>query len=159
MPPSVSVVPEATHKASRGPLKGVVSALKSPARARVGDEGVAGRNGREKYFPEREGKSMIFLQKGNRKIELAARLSAGTTSSSPLSLLGLADALPAIISDLLHLSGMRPLTQESSKSFCPILRDQKLLGTNKNLYGSSRQVNFCHEKARCFWGHLTCTRG
>ena len=76
-----------------------------------------------------------FTKKQAEKIDLVA--TPGTTFSSPLSLLGLADALPAIISDLLHLSGMRPLTQESSKSFCPILIDQKLLGTNKNLYGSS----------------------
>ena len=38
--PSISVVPEATHKASRGPLKGVMSAQKSLFRVWDGDKGV-----------------------------------------------------------------------------------------------------------------------
>ena len=45
--PCISVVPEATHEASRGPERGAVSAQKSPLRVQDGDEGVAGRNGRE----------------------------------------------------------------------------------------------------------------
>ena len=42
----ISVVPEATHESSRGPLKGAVSAQKSPLRVRDRDEGAAGKNGR-----------------------------------------------------------------------------------------------------------------
>ena len=45
--PCFSVVLEATHETSRGPLKGAVSAQKSHSRVRDGDMGVAGRNGRE----------------------------------------------------------------------------------------------------------------
>ena len=33
-------------------MKGAVSAQKSPSRVRDRDKGVAGRNGREKYFPD-----------------------------------------------------------------------------------------------------------
>ena len=44
--PWLSVVPEATHEESWGPLKGAVSAQKSPSRVQDGDEGVAGRNRR-----------------------------------------------------------------------------------------------------------------
>ena len=64
----VSVVPEAVHQARRGPLKGTVSALKSPSRVQVGDEGVAGRNGGEKYFTDMEGKLMIFHIEGTEKL-------------------------------------------------------------------------------------------
>ena len=52
---------------------------KSPSRVWDRDEGVAGRNGREKYFPEEgslicfPGKSMIFYKKKTEKIELVAR--------------------------------------------------------------------------------------
>ena len=48
----------ATVGPSRGPLKGVWSALKSPSRVREGDEGVTGRNGREKCLPN---DSITFL--------------------------------------------------------------------------------------------------
>ena len=50
--PCFSVVPEATYKASRGPLEGHIVSSKSPSRVHDRDKGVAGRNGREKYFPE-----------------------------------------------------------------------------------------------------------
>ena len=65
--PCISVVPEATHEASQGPLKGAV--------VRDGDEGVARRNEREKCFPD-EGSLICprdFSQKRNKKIELVTR--------------------------------------------------------------------------------------
>ena len=42
--------------------------LKSPSRVIDGDEGVAGRNGREKYLPDEGSGGQIndFVQKGNR---------------------------------------------------------------------------------------------
>ena len=46
-------------------LEGHCVSLKSPSRVRDGDEGVAGRNGREKYFPQRG--VIDYFQKGNRK--------------------------------------------------------------------------------------------
>ena len=55
------------------PLKGALSAQKSPSRVQDGDKEVAGSYGREKYFPNEgslicpPGKSMIFLEKKNRK--------------------------------------------------------------------------------------------
>ena len=45
--PCFSVVPEATHEASRG----LFELTRRLSRVRDGDEGVAGRNGREKCFP------------------------------------------------------------------------------------------------------------
>ena len=48
--PCISVVLEVTHKASRGPLKGAVSARKAlQGSERDGNEGVSGRKGREQY--------------------------------------------------------------------------------------------------------------
>ena len=41
----------ARHEVSRGLLKGIVSAQKA-LQARDGEKGVAGRNGREEYFPD-----------------------------------------------------------------------------------------------------------
>ena len=61
--------------ASQGPFKGAVSAQKSTSRVRDRDEGVAGRNIREKCFPDKGslicplGKSMISYE----KIELVPR--------------------------------------------------------------------------------------
>ena len=66
--PCFSVVLEAKHEASRGPLKGTVPADKSSSRVQDGDE-VAGRNRREKSFPNAgssiclPGKLMIFHKK------------------------------------------------------------------------------------------------
>ena len=46
---------------------------KTPSRVRDGDKRVAGRNGREEYFPDEDskicpkGKSMIFFKKGDTK--------------------------------------------------------------------------------------------
>ena len=55
-------------------LEGYCVSSKRPSRVRVGDEGVAGRNGREKYFPG-EGsmicppsKAMIFYYKKEKEI-------------------------------------------------------------------------------------------
>ena len=53
--------------------------LKSPSRDRDGDEGVAGRNGRELCFPDKRslicppGKPMISYKDETEKIELVAR--------------------------------------------------------------------------------------
>ena len=55
--PCFSVVPEVTHEARLKAIEGRRVSSKSPPRIRDGDEGVAGRNGREKYFP----KSIIFF--------------------------------------------------------------------------------------------------
>ena len=48
--PCISVVPEATRKARAREGRRVSS--KGPSGVQDGDEGVAGRNGREKYFPD-----------------------------------------------------------------------------------------------------------
>ena len=67
-------------------LEGRRVCSKSPSRVRDGDERVAGRNGREKYFPDKEslicppGKSMNYHKKETEKIELVAR-PAGFFSS------------------------------------------------------------------------------
>ena len=45
-------VPKAMHEASWRPLKGPVSAQKALSRVWDGDKGVAGRNGREKCYPD-----------------------------------------------------------------------------------------------------------
>ena len=58
--PCIFLVPRATQKASRGPLKGAVFAQRSPPRARDGDGGVAGRKKREYCFPKRGHR--FFLQ-------------------------------------------------------------------------------------------------
>ena len=48
--PCFSVVLEATHEVSRGPIMiGAVDSSKSPSRFRDVDGGVAGRKGREKH--------------------------------------------------------------------------------------------------------------
>ena len=84
--PCISVVPEATHEASRGPEKGTVSAQKGFKRVRDGDEWVAGRNGREQCFPNEgslicpPGKSMICYEKETEKNELVARPETEWTS-------------------------------------------------------------------------------
>ena len=54
-------------------MKDAVSAQKSPSRVRDGDgdEGVAGRNGREKYILKE--RSMIFHKKETEVIKLGAR--------------------------------------------------------------------------------------
>ena len=72
----------ARHEVSRGLLKGIVSAQKA-LQARDGEKGVAGRNGREEYFPD-EGlidlpSSQLndFVEKENRK----KRVSGLTCSS------------------------------------------------------------------------------
>ena len=61
-------------------MKDAVSAQKSPSRVRDGEEGVAGRSGKEEWYPDEgslicpPGKSMILYKKGNRKkIVLVAR--------------------------------------------------------------------------------------
>ena len=45
--PCFSVVLEATHEVSRGPMKGAVVSTKSPSRFQDGDGGVGRRKGRE----------------------------------------------------------------------------------------------------------------
>ena len=60
-------------------LEGHCASSKSPSRVRDGDEGVAGRNGREYCFPDEgslicpPGKSMIFHKKETEKNEFVAR--------------------------------------------------------------------------------------
>ena len=57
--------PETLDEASRGPLKGAVSAQKSPSRVRDGAKGVVGEERMKIVFPWRG--VIDFVQKGNRQ--------------------------------------------------------------------------------------------
>ena len=81
----ISVVPEATNKACRGPLKGTESAQKSPSRVRNRDEGVVGEQKMQflviKRFvinlPSRHIDDFFYKNGDRKKIEIVARPVSG----------------------------------------------------------------------------------